>query len=206
MSYMKRDDRRSSIVDAAMEIALSDGLSAVTVRAIAGALKVSPGQIHHNFESISEIKAEAFRAAVLRISTLGGDKLLSAPPHEKLFEALVGNRETWDAQAACLWNEALTVAHQDSHVRGVLHTLLLEWIDQITMLVQEGQESGHFQKTDSADQIANRLVVVVVGLDRLGALNHPKYSRQAVCEKIRETIERELGAPACRFNDDVKTM
>lgn len=194
MSYMNREDRRSSIVDAAMEIALSDGLSAITVRAIANALKVSPGQIHHNFESISEIKAEALRAAVLKISSPSGCKPVSDVPHQRLFEAVVGDQENWDVQAASLWNEALYIARQDQFVGKMVQTLVLAWIDQITSVVRDGQASGNFLKAESPNEIANRLAVIAMGLDRLGALNHPDYSREAVYGKIREAIEREIGS------------
>ena len=58
--YLNRDQRREMILQAAMQIALAEGFTAMTVRRIATEAQTSTGQVHHHFSSASHLKAEAF--------------------------------------------------------------------------------------------------------------------------------------------------
>ncbi len=60
MAYLNRDQRREMILQAAMQIALAEGFTAMTVRRIATEAQTSTGQVHHHFSSASHLKAEAF--------------------------------------------------------------------------------------------------------------------------------------------------
>ncbi|SUU67665.1 transcriptional regulator [Acinetobacter baumannii] len=60
MAYLNRDQRREMILQAAMQIALTEGFTAMTVRRIATEAQTSTGQVHHHFSSASHLKAEAF--------------------------------------------------------------------------------------------------------------------------------------------------
>ncbi len=60
MRYLSKDERREEILQAAMRVALSDGLSAMTVRRIAAEAGVATGQLHHHFTSGGELKSLAF--------------------------------------------------------------------------------------------------------------------------------------------------
>ena len=62
MAYLNRDQRREMILQAAMQIALAEGFTAMTVRRIATEAQTSTGQVHHHFSSASHLKAEAFKA------------------------------------------------------------------------------------------------------------------------------------------------
>lgn len=49
MAYLNRDQRREMILQAAMQIALAEGFTAMTVRRIATEAQTSTGQVHHHF-------------------------------------------------------------------------------------------------------------------------------------------------------------
>ncbi|MDR6867404.1 AcrR family transcriptional regulator [Microbacterium resistens] len=61
MSYLPREERRRSIIDAAARVIASDGISAVNSRTVSGVLGGSPGQIHHHFASIDQLISEAWK-------------------------------------------------------------------------------------------------------------------------------------------------
>lgn len=60
MSYLNRDERREVILQAAMRVALEEGLSGMTVRRIAQEAGVATGQLHHHFSSSGELKSQVF--------------------------------------------------------------------------------------------------------------------------------------------------
>lgn len=49
MAYLNRDQRREMILQAAMQVALAEGFTAMTVRRIATEAQTSTGQVHHHF-------------------------------------------------------------------------------------------------------------------------------------------------------------
>jgi AcrR family transcriptional regulator len=48
MRYLSKDERREEILQAAMRVALAEGLAAMTVRRIAAEAGVATGQVHHH--------------------------------------------------------------------------------------------------------------------------------------------------------------
>ncbi len=60
MPYLSKDERREAILQAAMRVALAEGLAAMTVRRIAAEAGVAAGQVHHHFASGGELKSLAF--------------------------------------------------------------------------------------------------------------------------------------------------
>ena len=54
MSYLSKTERKKQILDAAMTIALDDGLNTLTVRNLAQRASLSVGLIHHHFKTIQE--------------------------------------------------------------------------------------------------------------------------------------------------------
>ena len=60
MRYLSKDERREAILQAAMRVALAEGLAAMTVRRIATEAGVATGQVHHHFASGGELKSLAF--------------------------------------------------------------------------------------------------------------------------------------------------
>lgn len=60
MQYLSKEERREAILQAAMRVALAEGLAAMTVRRIAAEAGVATGQVHHHFASGGELKSLAF--------------------------------------------------------------------------------------------------------------------------------------------------
>lgn len=114
------------------------------------------------------------------------------------IDTAVTRYEGWDVQAASLWNEALFVARNDDKVRETVQVLVIEWISQITQIVQVGQASWDFPLKEKPYRIAHKLLVAVMGLDRLAALNIRQPHSASVHEQVREAITLELGTPKAR--------
>ena len=56
-------ERRGELLGRAVQIARTEGLSAVTLRRVAADLGVTPGLVSHNFAAAEQLTAAAFRAA-----------------------------------------------------------------------------------------------------------------------------------------------
>ncbi|WP_299363698.1 TetR family transcriptional regulator C-terminal domain-containing protein [uncultured Paracoccus sp.] len=186
---MSKDERRSSIINAAVEIALTKGLTGATVRAVAKAIDASPGQIHHHFASASDLRAEAFRTAINRVAVPGPDELAGMVPLDRLLSALIGEGQAFDVQTAGLWNEALAVARKDGIVRKAVRGLMEECIESIKEIIEKGQSTGDFRKDVKPGEVATRLVAVAMGLDLLASL---ELETRASSEEIKDLVARGL--------------
>ncbi|SUB71559.1 TetR family transcriptional regulator [Pluralibacter gergoviae] len=116
MSYLNREARRETIMRAAMDVALQEGLTAMTVRHIAAQAGVATGQVHHHFASAGELKSEAFIRLIremMDIQALGPQ----ASWQERLF-SLLGSEDGRLEPYIRLWRQAQLLADGDAGCAG----------------------------------------------------------------------------------------
>ena len=105
MSYLSKTERKKQILDAAMTIALDDGLNTLTVRNLAQRASLSVGLIHHHFKTIQELKCEVFMQLIyknLDISEIDDNLSLT----EKILLALGFTESEDELPYVRLWNDA----------------------------------------------------------------------------------------------------
>lgn len=190
MNYLSRDERREVILKAAMQVALTGGFNAMTVRHIATVAGVSSGQVHHHFTSVGELKAHAFVRLIREMLDM---PLVSddANWHERLF-AMLGSDDGRLEPYIRLWREAQLLADSDHDIKGAYLLTMDMWHKETVTLILQGTEANQFRPIDSADNIAWRLIALVCGLDGIYALGMSEISDEVFTRYIQHYITLEL--------------
>jgi AcrR family transcriptional regulator len=105
-TYLAREERRRTILDAALVVLRDHGIAAVTARSVAAQLGGSQGQIHHHFGSTTQLAAEAW---ILFTTTQIEDFetwTAGVAPTEAVGRFFEGLRGGEDDGALALWAEA----------------------------------------------------------------------------------------------------
>jgi AcrR family transcriptional regulator len=111
MRYLSKDERREEILQAAMRVALAEGLAAMTVRRIATEAGVATGQVHHHFASGGELKSLAFVRLIRAL--LDADVLAENASWRERLHGMLGSDDGGFEPYIRLWREAQILASRD---------------------------------------------------------------------------------------------
>ena len=190
MSYLNRDERRVVILQAAMRVALEEGLSGMTVRRIAQEAGVATGQLHHHFSSSGELKSQVF---VRLIRTLLDASLV--PEHctwRMRLHAMLGSDDGGLEPYIKLWREAQILADNDPEIKSAYLLTMQMWHEETTAIIEGGQEAGEFSLASAAADVAWRLIALACGLDGMYALGMPEMTDPAYQQHLDRMITLEL--------------
>ncbi len=190
MSYMSREDRRENVMEAAMRVALSEGLAAMTVRRIASEAGIAAGQVHHHFASSMALKAETF----LRLSRQSLD-LESAPPLKSWRAKLnwtLGFDNPDIEQYLRLFGEAEALARREAEMKQAWIISMEMWHDATMQIISAGANENEFQLLDSPENIAWRIIAFVSGLDGIVKLGLSGMDEEAFRRHVDIMINNEL--------------
>ncbi|MGS2872993.1 TetR family transcriptional regulator [Enterobacter huaxiensis] len=190
MRYLSKDERREEILQAAMRVALAEGLAGMTVRRIAAEAGVATGQVHHHFASGGELKSLAFIRIIrelLDAEVVGED----ASWRERLH-AMLGSDEGGLEPYIRLWREAQILASRDPEMKGAYVLTMEMWHQETVAIINAGHQAGVFTLNDRAENIAWRLIGLVCGLDGIYVLNMPDMDDAAFNKHLDKMIGLEL--------------
>ena len=114
MRYLSKDERREAILQAAMRVALAEGLAAMTVRRVAAEAEVATGQVHHHFTSGGELKSLAFVRLIREL--LDADMLGENASWRARLHAMLGSDDGGFEPYIRLWREAQLLASRDADI------------------------------------------------------------------------------------------
>lgn len=166
MSYLQRDERRDLILRAAMQLALVEGLSALTARGVAQAASVSTGQVHHHFQSISHLRAAVFLALMQQLTEIESEIITQS--HLARLRLALGAEDIQQTQAYLrLWNEAEVLMQQDLELKQAYKSNMQQWHALIVSVIEAGQQAQefHIQAGQTIAAVAWRLIAFVCGLE-----------------------------------------
>ncbi|HKX73946.1 MAG TPA: TetR family transcriptional regulator C-terminal domain-containing protein [Acidimicrobiia bacterium] len=199
MARMSPRDRRQAIVDAALAVALRKGLAATTVRDVAGEMGTSSGLIHHYFDSMDEVLAEAFAQAAGQ--DLAATVEAMAPyqdPVERLaafFRSYVRSDQDWAFQ---LWLDAWAEAGRRPALRRSSVRLNVAWQQLLAATIEAGVENG-VMSCDDPDAASWRIVSLLDGLSLQVVAHRANLDRATVTAWVVASTENELGLPEGRL-------
>lgn len=190
MRYLSKDERREEILQAAMRVALAEGLAAMTVRRIATEAGVATGQVHHHFASAGELKSLAFVRLIrdLLDAEIVGE---NAGWRERLH-AMLGSDDGGFEPYIRLWREAQILSSRDSDIKGAYVLTMEMWHQETVAIIRAGSEANAFTLTDQPESIAWRLIGLVCGLDGIYVLNMPEMDDAAFNKHLDKLISLEL--------------
>lgn len=192
MARLSPDDRRRTIVDAALAVARRHGLGATTVRDVGAEMGTSSGLIHHYFASMDDVLAAAFeqaagtdleraRAAI----TAGAD---AGRQLDAFIETYAPAQSDWTMQ---LWLDAWSEAARRPALQEVSRRLNREWQSLVRGIIEHGVDTGEFT-SDDPDAAAWRLLSVLDGLALQVVAHDALISRDDVVAWTRAAAAREL--------------
>ena len=167
MSYLARKERRTQIVDAAVELTISEGLAAATVRAVAAAIDASPGQIHHHFPSADALRAEAFREFGLRLAKEYDQVSGSLSSADQLF--LLLDCDSFDSGPGVerLWKEAIFASGQNNLIRESVQVVLEGWRGRVADALHDVLDERGLAVAGDLHASSLRLIGIAIGWDLL---------------------------------------
>ncbi|TCM67358.1 TetR family transcriptional regulator [Acinetobacter calcoaceticus] len=166
MRYLHREQRRDLILAAAMQLALDEGLSAMTARRVAQVAAVSTGQVHHHFQSIADLRAEVFLQLMQQLV-----EIESNIQTDNYFDRLIlelGAADIAQSNAYIgLWNEAEVLMQQDPILKIAYKQNMLQWHAAVVKVIEGGIQAKEFvlRPERNLAEVAWRLIAFVCGLE-----------------------------------------
>ncbi|HDT1601626.1 TetR family transcriptional regulator [Enterobacter sichuanensis] len=191
MRYLSKDERREAILQAAMRVALAEGLTAMTVRRIAAEAGVATGQVHHHFTSGGELKSLAFVRLIRAL--LDADVVGENASWRERLHAMLGSDDGGFEPYIRLWREAQLLASRDADIKSAYVMTMEMWHQETVAIIRAGAEANAFTLTDRPENIAWRLIGLVCGLDGMYVLNMPEMDDAAFNQHLDKLISLELG-------------
>ncbi|WP_318371626.1 TetR family transcriptional regulator [Enterobacter sp.] len=186
MSYLSHDERRQMILETAVKIAFSEGLSAMTVRRIAQEAQSAIGQIHRHFSSASELKAEAFLLSVTQALALLNDdgKTEKVSCYQLLNWCLFTAHFDDTRHYSQLWKEAEVMSYHDEIMMNAFRAATKMWHNSLVTILEKGISSGEFSCNRSVDSAAWDFISFSHGLDgiynlKVDGFGESEYIRHA---------------------------
>lgn len=184
--------RREEILRATVAQIESQGIHALRMSDVAGALSVSPALIVYHFQTKETLIAEAFTwAAQQDLDHL--DKLSAGLPTalDRLSTALDWYAPTGRAKGWRLWIEGWAAALREPELRQVGREVDLRWKESLVAIIQDGVHSGEFTTADPRGA-AWRITALLDGLAVQTIVHRGIQNRDQSAAWAREFVAREL--------------
>jgi len=191
MSYLKKDQRQYEIQQAAIQIAVSNGLAAITARRVAQQAGIAIGQVHHHFRSVGQLKATTLLAVIKQLI----EESQQANNDQSFFEQIINIVSPMDGEAGLvtrrIWNEAVFLAERDTDIKQAYKSTMDDWHKATVKLIKKAHKAGEFSiKKPSAT--AWRLIALSCGLDAITVIEDSKISNKVIREYLCVALEQEL--------------
>ena len=144
-------ERAAEIADAAHELALEQGLSAVTLRAVAARVDVAPALVAHYEPDMQALIASTF-ASIVAAELAEVDALIAGlpSPRERLAAMLATLLDGSRDDVTVIWVEAWAMGRRNEALAASVRDEMDAWQAMIRGVVEAGLASGEFETDDPA--------------------------------------------------------
>lgn len=161
-------ERRAELADAARELALAEGIAAVTLRGVAARAGVTPALVAHYHPAMDELIAATFTGAVAPEIAEVRALLAAAPgPVERVAALLRTLLDGTRDDVTTVWVEAFALGRRNGRLAEAVREQMDAWQSLIQSVIQEGVDTGAFTVPDPA-AVAWQLLGAIDGLNAQG--------------------------------------
>ncbi|WP_157747734.1 TetR family transcriptional regulator [Cohaesibacter sp. ES.047] len=186
---MPKDQRRAEIVEAAIKVIDAEGIAAATVRRVAQSIPVSPGQIHHHFDSADALRAEAFLELWNRLREKYYDQLQKDTKLDTIVSMIAGGEDPETMESFKRFYADLAEAAKMSKVLlDVRQRVLKSAYDRRVELLQQAQAAGELSAKLDIPRLSMSLIALSLGL---GMLEEIEFETIDTKEILRHSIDVE---------------
>jgi Uncharacterized protein conserved in bacteria len=160
-------ERAAEIADAARAIALVDGLTAVTLRAVAAHVGVAPALVAHYATGMDALVAGAFATIVrseLDEVRLFVDAGSTPPPTARLARLVSTALDGERSDVTVIWVEAWSAGRRNEALAAAVRREMDAWQRLVREIVEAGVAAGEFT-TDDPAAVAWQLLGMIDGLN-----------------------------------------
>lgn len=184
--------RASELAAAARALALGEGLSAVTLRAVASRAEVTPALVAHYVPSMDALVASTFSDIVgAELDEL--DAIIATGTPEDRLSALIGTLTDGTRDDVTLvWVEAFALGQRSDTLAAAVRTAMDRWQRALEALVADGVAAGAFH-VESATEAAWQLLGMVDGLNAQSLVRWGGASDRSTL--LERAVEGMLGLP-----------
>lgn len=159
------EERAGEIAKGACDVALSDGLSAVTLRSVAARIDVAPALVAHYEPSMDALVAGTFRTIVsAELADIRGAVTARPTPTGQLAALLATLLDGSRDDVTVVWVEAWAMGRRNEILAGAVRAEMDAWQAVVQALIEGGVAAGEFEVADAADA-AWQLLGMVDGLN-----------------------------------------
>ncbi|GAA1796653.1 TetR/AcrR family transcriptional regulator [Agromyces neolithicus] len=158
-------ERAAEIADAAHDLALEQGLSAVTLRAVAARIDVAPALVAHYEPDMQALIASTF-SSIVAAELAEVDALVAVlpTPRERLAAMLATLLDGSRDDVTVIWVEAWALGRRNEALAASVRDEMDAWQAMIRGVVEAGVASGEFE-TDDPAAAAWQLLGMIDGLN-----------------------------------------
>ncbi|MGI9197064.1 MAG: TetR/AcrR family transcriptional regulator [Candidatus Nanopelagicales bacterium] len=192
---MSPEDRRESIVVAALAVMRRQGIGGTTVRDVATELGTSSGLIHHYFASMDDLIAEAFsREAGQDLADTREMLERGQGPVERLRLFMDAYARTSEDSAMQIWLDAWSEAPRRPAIQRISRYLNDEWHALLASTIRDGVAEGSMASREP-NAAAWRILALLDGLLLQAVAHGSSVSFADANIWSRTGAELELGLP-----------
>ncbi|TFB73291.1 TetR family transcriptional regulator [Cryobacterium glaciale] len=187
-------ERAAEIALAARQIALTEGLAAVTVRAVAARVGVAPALVAHYQPSMNVLVASTFGAIVAaeidEVATELGACRTSVHALAALIDTLLGPERS---TVTAVWLDAWSLGRRNPALAAEVGRQMDAWQKFLVDLLEEGVTRDEYA-VDDAPALAWQLLGIIDGLTAHATVRYGDARTQRPL--VRTIVEHELALPA----------
>lgn len=191
------EDRSAQIDAAAVALARTEGLTGLTLRAVAAAIGVAPSLVAHYRPAIATLVADTFRTiATDEVAEVRTAVHRETDPVDRLAALLTAVNDPARDDVGAVWADAWSTGRTNPLLAEAARSVMDDWLRLARGVVADGVADGSMH-ADDPDRVAFLLFALVDAANGYALVGH--RSRAERDDLVVRTVAGAVGLPAERL-------